>query len=174
MKIRAIVFACALAACGKKGAPEDWTKRPVKTTTASVRGIKFSIDLPEGMRQKDERDEAVWDFLVEMGGEKYAKTPEIRIKSGQYADKTLEDAMKSPIRQKVTNWVRKDTLPDGYIIAFENDMYKGKEDYIVERYIGSEPSLECWIRVSPWTRGATVKDKLPQVEKICESVKLVK
>jgi hypothetical protein len=174
MKISASVLLVSLVACGGNNGPESWTKRPVKTVTGTVEGIKFSIDLPDGMRQKDEKDEAVWDFLVEHGGEKYSKTPEIRIKSGKYADKTLEDAMKSPVRSNTTNWVRKDTLPVGYIVAYENGAYKGKEDYIVERYIAGEPSLECSIRVTPWTRGATVKDKLPQAEKICESLKVVK
>jgi hypothetical protein len=174
MKTIASVLLMSAVACGGNKAPESWTTRPVKTVAGTVAGIKFSIDLPEGMRQKDEKDEAVWDFLVKIGDEEYAKTPEIRIKSGTYADKTLEEAMKSPMRTDVSNWVRKDALPDGYILAYENGAYKGKEDYIIERYIAGEPSLECSIRVTPWTRGATVKDKLPQAEKICESLKLVK
>lgn len=174
MNTKASVLLVSLVACGGNNGPESWTKRSVKTVTATVNGIKFSIDLPDGMRQKDEKDEVDWDFLVDIGGEKYAKTPEVRVRSGEYADKTLDAALKSPMHKDTTNWVRKDTLPDGYIVAYENAAYKNKEDYIVERYLASEPSLECSIRVTPWTRGATVKDKLPQVEKICESLKLVK
>ncbi len=165
MRTLIIVLGCA-AACGGKG--DDWTKRPIKTVSATVKGIAFTIDLPDGMRQKTRDDEVEWDFLV---GE-YAKTPDISVSAGGFA-KTLDDYVKT--EPKVDNWLRKDSLPDGYIASNENDTYKGKEDYIVYAYRAfGDTVLTCHARVTPWERGATVKDKVPLVEKMCLSIKLAK
>jgi hypothetical protein len=163
------VLAFAAVACGKgSGGGDDWTQRPVKPVSGTVKGLAFTIDLPEGMRQKTQPDEVEFDFKV---GE-YAKTPDVTISAGGYA-KTLEDYMKT--EPKVDTWLRKDTLPDGYIATYENTAYKGKEDYLVYAYRKfGDTVLTCHARVTPWERGATTKDKLPLLEKACLSIKLAK
>src|SRR5437016_2539477 len=93
--MRIIACALLLAACGSKGAGEDWTKKPIKTVTATVDGQKLSIALPDGMRQKDEKDEVTWDFHVTIDGEGYVKTPELHVRTGKYAEKTLDDYVKN-------------------------------------------------------------------------------
>lgn len=159
-------LAIALAACGK-GDDADWTTRPVKTIAATAGGIGFTIDLPDGMRQKADGDGVKFDILVD----DYVKTPEVSIGAGGFA-KTLDDYVKSEPR--VDNWLRKTTLPDGgYIASYENENYKGKDDYIVYAYHPfGDKVLTCNARVTPWTRGASTKDKVPLVEKICLSLKL--
>jgi hypothetical protein len=165
--MRRVLCLIIAAGCGGGGG-DDWTKRPVKPVSATVEGIAFAIELPEGMRLKAKPDEARWDFLV---GE-YAKTPEITVREGGFA-KTLEDYLK--VEPKVDNWLRKETLPDGYIVSNENDAYKGQEDYLVYVYkTFGDKVLTCHARVTPWERGATVKDKVPLVEKMCLSMKLAK
>ncbi len=163
-----LILALAAAACGKGGG-DDWTKRLVKPVTGTAGGIAFTIDLPEGMRQKPDGDDVKFDFLV---GE-YAKTPSFTIGSAAFA-KTLEDYVK--FESKVDNWLRKDALPEGgYVVSYENHNYKGKEDYLVYVYrpVGDK-ALTCSARVTPWTKGASVKDKVPLVEKACLSLKPAK
>jgi hypothetical protein len=157
---------CA-AACGKGGGG-DWTSRPIKPITVTVDGVKLTIDAPDGMRQKEDHGQLRLDFL---DGE-YVKTPDITIGIGGYA-KTIDDFVKT--EPKVDSWVRKEALPDGYVASYENPTYKGKEDYLVyvNRTLGDKV-VTCNVRLTPWDRGATVKDKIPQAEKICLSIKLAK
>jgi len=161
-----IAWVCVLAAaaCGT-GSGDDWTKKPVKPVSATVKGIPFTIELPEGMRQKAEADEVRWDFHVDG----YAKTPEVTVSAAGWAD-SLEKYLET--EKSVDNWLRKDSLPDGYVVSYENSAYKGKEDYIVYVYKkAGDKVLTCSARVTPWTRGAKTKDKVPLVEKMCLSLK---
>ena len=160
-----ILMVCVLvAACGKGGG-DDWTKKPVKTVSATVKGHAFTIELPEGMREKAEADEVRWDFHIDG----YVKTPEITVRAGGWAD-SIEKYVES--EKGADNWLRKEATPDGYIASYENHNYKGKEDYLVYVYkkVG-DTVLTCSARVTPWTRGATTKDKVPLVEKMCLSLK---
>ncbi len=172
MHIKACVIALALVGCSK--GPEHWAKRPVKPLSKTVAGVAFTIELPEGMVEKPDGDGLKWDFEVERGGEKYIKTPWVMISSAKYADKTLDAYMKSPVHKDVTNWVRKDTLPDGYVVSYENPAYKGKDDYLIERVIVGDPGLDCTVRLGAWERGDDVKAAIPQAEKMCTSIKLGK
>src|SRR5262245_59903189 len=102
-----MIWICLLAtACGSKG--EDWTKRALKRVTASSEGIKFTIDVPDGMRQRDDSGGVQWDFLID--GRVY--TPDITVRAGGYA-KTLDEYVAS--EKNIDNWIRKEQLPDGYI-----------------------------------------------------------
>jgi hypothetical protein len=166
--MRNLFISCLmLVACGKGGGGgDDWTTHPVKTVSATSKGVAFTIDLPDGMRQKPDGDRVEFDFLV---GE-YTKTPNFTISVGGFA-KTIDDYVKT--EPKVDNWLRKEALPDGgYIASYENSAYKGKEDYLVYVYrpVGDKV-LTCHARVTPWERGASVKDKVPLVEKACLSMK---
>src|SRR4051794_40391642 len=121
-----LILCVAAAACGKGGS-SDWTKRAVKPVAASADGVEFTIDLPEGMRQKADHGSVEFDFLE---GE-YVKTPNITIGTAGFA-KTIEDYVKQESSSGTDNWIRKEALPDGgYIATNENHNYKGKEDYIV-------------------------------------------
>jgi hypothetical protein len=158
---------CALAlaiGCGKGGG-DDWTKKPTKQVSGTVKGQAFTIEIPDGMRQKAEADEVRWDFLVDG----YAKTPEITVRAGGWAD-SLDKYVET--EKSVDNWLRKEATADGYIASYENHNYKGKEDYLVYAYkkVGDKV-LTCSARVTPWTRGATTKDKVPLIEKMCLSLK---
>jgi hypothetical protein len=160
---------CALAltlvasACGS--GDKDWTQRPLKTVTGTTKEVAFSIELPDGMEKQDDGGMVRFDFHIDGRH----KTPEISVGTADYAP-TLDDYLKT--EPGVTNWIRKDTLPDGYIVSYENSSYKGREDYLVfaRRAIGGK-TLTCNARVTPWTKGATTKDKLPALEKICLSLK---
>lgn len=158
----ALTLYLTLAGCG---GDKVWSDRALKTVTGTVDGTGFTIEVPDGMHRTDEPTRVQFDF--EISGR--TKTPDITVNTDKYAP-TLDDFIKS--EPNVTNWVRKDALPDGYIATYENSSYKGREDYLVyvHRVIGGK-SLTCSARVTPWTKGATTKDKLPALEKICLSLK---
>ena len=161
MRMLAICLVVA-AACGGKG--EDWTKRPLKQVIATSGGIKFTIEVPDGMRQRPDGDGVQWDFLID----DRVFTPDITVRAGGYA-KTLDEYVATD--KTVDQWIRKDTLPDGYIATNENPSYKGREDYLVYVYkkVG-DSALTCHARVTPWRKGGKTKDQLPQLEKICLSM----
>jgi hypothetical protein len=160
--MKAILVCALLAGCGGKS--EDWSKRPLETKAAKADDINFTIDVPKGMRQKDDAGGVVWDFLID--GRVY--TPDISVRAGGYA-KTLDEYLAT--EKSVENWVRKETLPDGYVASYENPSYKGREDYIVYVYKKfGDKVLTCNARVTPWEKGGKTKDKLPQLEKICSSM----
>ena len=153
------------AACGG-GKKADWTSRPIKTVSATTGGVAFTIDLPDGMRQKDDKDEVEWDIL----DDGRVHTPELDVSAGAYA-KTIDEYVKT--EPNVKTWLRKDKLADGYVVSHENDAYEGKDDWIVYAYreLGGKV-LTCHARVTPWAPGETAKDKVPLVEKMCLSIKL--
>ena len=159
MKLAALVL---LAACGGGGG--DWTTHKVAPVKATFNGKAFTIDLPEGMTQKESKYEVSWDFRE--GGRVH--TPSVTVSDGA-AWKTLDDYVKS--EPKVTTWERRDTLPNGFIVAHENTTYVGKEDYVVYAVVDG---WGCMVRVTPWKKGDSVKDKLPAVEQMCLSLKPVK
>ena len=164
-----LITSVLVAACSKGDNGDDWSKRAVKTVSASARGVAFTIDLPDGMRQRPDRGDVEFAFHIDG----YTKTPQFTIGTGGVA-KTIDEYVK--FEPNVDNWLRKETLPDGgFIASHENAAYKGKEDYLVYVYRPSgENGLSCLARVTPWSRGATVKDKVPLIEKACLSLKPAK
>jgi hypothetical protein len=150
------------------GGSDEWYKRPVETRTVKVDGVGVSIDLPKGMRMKDEREELVFDFLE---GE-YVKMPEVRLSVSKLNKPwTVDDAIFGDEKNGVI--LRKEALPaGGYIVSMENSSYKGREDYIVRASVKvGDKQVDCSARVTPWTKGETVKDKVALVEKMCLSIK---
>src|SRR5262245_36718063 len=96
--IGALVLA---AACGGKG--EDWTKRALKPATATAGSIKFTIQIPDGMRQREDHGAVEWDFLID----DRVFTPDINVSAGGYA-KTLDEYVAT--EKSVDNWIRKEQL----------------------------------------------------------------
>ncbi|MDB4955492.1 MAG: hypothetical protein JWO36_3061 [Myxococcales bacterium] len=167
-RMKSILLMLCVAATACAGGGDDWTKKPLKTVSGTAGGVPFSIELPDGMREKVDGKDVRYDFHID----DRTKTPEITVSAGGYA-KTLDDYMKT--EPGVDNWLRKETLPDGYVVSYENSSYKGKEDYLVYVYrTFGDKVMTCHARVTPWTKGAAVKDKVPLIEKMCLSMKLAK
>ncbi|MGN6109955.1 MAG: hypothetical protein ACTHU0_32920 [Kofleriaceae bacterium] len=172
--MRNLLIVAVLATACSKGGGFDWTSRSVKTVTASVETkaaaggteqTSFSIDLPEGMEQKDVGYGLAFNFHVE-GRTVY---PEFVVSRQKRIDK-LDDYVKN--HANVTTWLRKDELPNGFVASYENPSYKGKEDYLTEVQLAfGDKVLVCTARLVPASRGAKVKDQVPAVEKVCLSLK---
>ncbi len=160
----------ASAACGKGGGGpgEHWSKRPVKTMSAKAGDVAFTIELPDGMRQTDDPKGKEVEFDFHIDGRVY--TPEIRVSTGGVA-KDLDEYKR--FESKVATWLRAETLSDGFVASAENPNYPGKEDYLVYAYrTAGDKALACSGRVTRWSKGEVVKDKVAQVEKACLSIKI--
>jgi len=165
--MRTLLALLLVAACGG-GGPTHWQEQPLETIEGTFEGHKYSIEIPKGMVKSDSKYSDEYQYKAKRGGELYVFAPSLSV---GWTDRkeTLEDRLKS---EKETP-VHKESTADGYIAAFENSSYKGKEDYVVyaQRYVG-EGALTCNARVYPMKKGETVKDKLlPLVEKMCLSLK---
>jgi len=162
--VGAAVFASvALVACGSSG-PADWKDAKLKTFEGSIKGINFSIELPEGMQGKD--DTYAYSFDYRVGGRVY--TPDISISPA--SAKTLEEAVKQDATEAIFD---KESHADGYSYAYENSSYKGREDYIVNAVqIIGDKAIKCHARITPMSKGGTTKDRIPLIKKFCASLKI--
>lgn len=151
-----------LVACGDSSST-DWTKRKVVSSNETIDGVAFSIELPEGMRKRVEKDQLHWDFHEK----DRVFTPDVEV-SPKAAFKTAADFLGFMHVQKP---LRNDALPDGFVIATENPSYPGKEDYLIYAMRGP---VGCMVRVAPWSRGEDVKAKLGAAAQLCLSIKYQK
>jgi hypothetical protein len=157
--MRSAFVIAALVACGGGGS-KDWSERKLVTSNETIGAVKFSIELPEGMAKKADHGQLHWDFREDGR----VKTPDVDV-SDKAAFKSLEDYVTFA---HVKEFVRKDKLPDGFIVAHENPSFPGKQDYIVYAMRGP---VGCMLRVTRWSKDDDVKAKLPIAEKFCESIK---
>lgn len=156
--------AASLLACGKgDDGPQHWSKRATETVTATVGGVAFSIDVPQGMRQKTEDDEVAFDY--HLGDRVYTPDITIRVASKPH---TLAAYLET---ESAKDFLRKEEVPGGFVTSAENPYYKGKEDYLVhvEKTAGDK-ALTCDARVTRWSQGDKVKDNVPKLEAVCLSL----
>ncbi len=162
-----LLFVSVSGGCGG-GGPTHWQEQPLETIDGTFDGHAYSIALPKGMVKNSDKYSDEYQYKAKRGGELYVFAPRVSV-GWSTRKETLEDRLKS---EKETP-VHKEQTADGYIAAFENSSYKGKEDYVVyaQRYVG-ENALTCSARVYPMKKGETVKDKLlPLVQQMCLSLK---
>lgn len=163
----AALLVTSVIGCGG-GGPTHWQEQPLETIEGTFEGHAYSIEIPKGMVKGSSSYSDEYQYKAKRGDELYVFAPNVSV--GWAAKKeTLDDRLKS---EKETP-VFKEQTADGYVAAFENSSYKGKEDYVIhaQRYVG-DSALTCNARVYPMKKGENVKDKLlPLVQKMCLSLK---
>ena len=167
MRTLLATFLVAAAACGG-GGPTHWQEQPLETIDGTFDGHKYSVELPKGMVKSSDKYSDEYQYKAKRGDELYVFAPNLSV-GWATKKETLEDRLKSETETPV----HKEQTADGYVAAFENSSYKGKEDYVIyaQRYVG-DAALTCNARVYPMKKGENVKDKLlPLVEKMCLSLK---
>jgi hypothetical protein len=166
---KALVFALLTAACGSSGSgdPTHWKDQPIEEQAGTVSGHAYAIKLPKGMvkRASDTTDE--YQYKAKRGGELYVFAPRIAV---QWHDKkdTVDDAMKFV----KTTPLKKESTDAGYVLVYPNDPpKKDKEDYLIEiaRVVG-DGEFTCSARLYEMKRGESVKDLIPKVEEMCNSI----
>lgn len=163
--MKKVLLIAALAACGKSGGDDHWKSWPTETVKSTVDGVAFQIDLPKGMRMKEEGQDVAFD--IHQNDRVY--TPDIMITVYNHASK-LDEYLKT----QTGTMTRQEQVGDGFIVSGENDAYPGKQDFLVhtELPIAGGKALICDGRVTPFRPGDNVKaDMLPLVEKMCLSLK---
>lgn len=163
-----IFAALALGACGKGGGGSDhWKSWPTETVKGTVKNIAYQIDLPKGMRMRDDDGSGTVEYDIDQHDRVY--TPDITISAEMHMG-----SLDSYLAMQTGTFLRKDKVGDGYIVSGENDAYPGKQDYLVhvEEPAPGGKALDCDARVTPFASGDNVKDDLlPLVEKMCLSLK---
>jgi hypothetical protein len=168
--VRKMSFALAFLVCGllaaaacKSGAGDtDWTKRPLKTAQGTVDGIKFAIDLPDNIRQKDQGDEVDFDVLID--GRVYDPSISIRASTGT---PSLEDWLKYSPEEKAT---RKEAVADGFIISGPNEYQENAFTVYVEKAAGDK-KLICQGNIAKGGGTPDPAGSLAKLEQICLSLK---
>ncbi len=161
-------IACVLlmAACGGgSDEPKHWKDQPLEAQTGSVQGHAYTIQLPRGMEKRASDTSDEYQYHQKKNGEGYTFAPWLVV---QWKDKpeTLDEAMKY---EKATP-TKKETTADGFVVVYPNDT--GKPDDImitIEKNAGSG-AFYCHARVYPMKRGESVKDLVPKVEAMCNSI----
>jgi hypothetical protein len=168
----ALVFA---AGCGG-GEPAHWKDQPIETVSDTAGGIAFTIDLPKGMTASKvhDADEATYQYHQQNHGEGYTFAPSVSIRKSAKAT-SLDEAYKSQtefVSKTTKPPLRKDALADGYLFTVQEEDSK-HETYVVElqKAVGAG-ALTCRARVWEMKRGETVKELVPLVEKMCQSLKV--
>jgi len=157
-----VCLGLAAAACKSGAGDTDWTKRPLKTAQGTVDGIKFSIEVPDNIRQKDRGDEVGFDTLIN----DRVYDPSISIRSGT-GTPSLEEWLKYSPEEKAT---RKEALADGFIISGPNEYHDNAVTVYVERAAGDK-KLICHANAA---RGGGTPDptgSLAKLEQLCLSLK---
>ena len=165
-----IVVLLILVGCKSKSL-DEWTTMPSNAVTAEVDGVKMTADLWQGVWPVHGSEEGRKDYTYQraIGADMAVSPPSFSFTLG--GPDTLEDFVKK--RAKVTNWLRKDTLPDGYVASFENPANAGAGDYFIYVHrVAGTAKLNCEARVAPWDAGGNSKDEVPLLEKACLSLRL--
>jgi hypothetical protein len=165
-----MAFALACLVCGllvvaacKGGAGDtDWTKRPLKTAQGTVDGIKFSIDVPDNIRQKDRGDEVEFDTLID--GRVYDPGVSIRASTGT---PSLEDWLKYNPEEKAT---RKEATADGFIVSGPNEYHENAFTVYVEKAAGDRKII-CQGNIAKGGGTPDPAGSLAKLEQICLSLK---
>ena len=162
-----------VAACGSDG-PTHWSKQPLETFEGTNDGVTFQLQLPKGMKKSsvESKYDVEFAYHAEVGGESRTFAPSLSVSKAS-KKQTLDEAMKGESDIKTpTDVVFKEDGADFWAYAIENSSYKGREDYLVraQKTVG-DVTFRCNARVYPMKKGAKVKDDIPLVAKMCQSIK---
>src|SRR5262252_4012630 len=97
--------------CGNKGGGggDDWSSKPLKPTTDSVKGVAFSIDLPEGLVKDTTHPEN--DITTMWQGRKGERhdfsAPTVMVSYEAIPAKTLDEFVKDAMPSAKDDVVRK-------------------------------------------------------------------
>ena len=152
-----------VVACGG-GGPAHWKDQPIETQSATIDGVKFTIDLPKGMEKSKVESKYSVDWQYHQDGRAYA--PMLSV--GHLAKKqTLDEALQGqPAHERASH------DDSGWVYVVENSSQKGKDDYLVDaqRFVG-DGSLSCHARLYAMRKGEDVRELTKLVEKMCLSLK---
>ena len=155
------------SACSKSFTPPHWKDQPIEPQSDSVDGVKFTIDLPKGMKQLEapvEKKQVIfWHYTL---GGANDDPPDIEV--SHRTKQTLDEAL----AQEKLPPLHKEQMADGWVYSVENAAQKGTDDWYVhsQKFVG-DGALTCTGRVYPKPKGVSAKDLVPLVEKMCLSLK---
>lgn len=175
------LWSCALAASGackgssNEGSPgtaaaAHWSTQPLEPTTGTTRGTSYTIDLPKDMTLRDRGK----------SGMRYELAPHglaITVSIGG-AERTVDEFLST--RRDDTVYLRKDTLPDGFLVTYQNPSYDDPNDLMVHLYRGfgvdtnhAGEGMTCHASLKPRAPAEQAKSSIGVVERACLSLKMI-
>jgi len=137
MKLAYLVAIVSVACGGSKSGGDDWSTRPLKSTTDSVKGVAFSIDLPEGLvKDATHAKDDVTQLWEGRKGERHDfSAPSVMVSYNSIPAKSLDEFVKDAMPSAKDDVVRKDKLADGYIVTLQGQS-KGIVTVLVAKQAG--------------------------------------
>jgi hypothetical protein len=161
--------AAFLAGCGgdKKASPgQDWSQRPLTTVKDKVKGVGFSIGLPQKMKKDEHGSEVSIGWRADM--DDYFSEPSVNIYYSSIPPKDLSSAHASAMIDKKHTIARKDKIDTGFIIT-----HHSKDKGYVKTHVwkkSGEKVLNC-VASQAKRGGVPSPDKtLRWLEQICLSL----
>ena len=173
-KFGAVVLMMSIAAlfgCSKKetGPGKDWSGKPIKTVTQQVHKVKFSIDIPDGMKLKKKDSDVNIGWQADM--DDYFSEPHVDVSYAAIPAKSLADFKKYNFINEKHIIVKEETLknPEGFFVVYHTKN-KGLL-WVISLIKKGDKALTC--RAGQAKSGGVPNFKATQawLEKICRSIK---
>ncbi len=164
----AVALVIALSGCGKdKKAPGlDWSGKELKPVKNKVKGIDFTISLPDGMKLEDPNAEITLHWKADM--DDYFSEPGVAVSFAAIPASTLDKHVERAMLDDTHTIAKKQEIEDGFLLAYHTKN-KGIVKVSVLKKKG-DTALQC--RASQAKQGGVPSpDKtMAWLEKICLSL----
>lgn len=168
---RWLVIAIAASASCRGSQPEPhWSAKPLKPYQSVAQGVAFSIELTEGMESHEfvANGAQTVTFMFPFDPDE-APFANVELVKPQTVQEFVDDF--ESVRKKYAN-LRKDALPDGFIVTYEtNDVVRKRSRFrsTCSRRVDDQRALQVAVEVTPINDGD--RTHVPEIEKMCLSLK---
>lgn len=163
------VVLAAAAACKKDGAGggKDWSKVALQPFAGEVDGIKFTVQVPEGMKlTEQEKIRVAWEPAE---GDQF-KGPRLRISRAFIPPKTVEEAVQDVMPDDTDVIVKQEAIDGGFLVVWHT---KKKGLVRAATYqIAEDRALDCTAVLVDDDGIPNFDGAMAWLEQICRSLKL--
>jgi len=167
--------ACAVlalaAGCKKDGGgsgDKDWSKAALKPYEGEIDGIKFALQVPEGMKLGEE-DDIRKEWVIEQGDE--FKAPHVRVSKVYTAPTTPAEAVADVMPDDTDVIVKQEAIDGGFLVVWHTRK-KGLVRAATWQLGGENKSLDCYASLANDDGIPSFEGTMAWLEQICRSLKL--
>lgn len=168
--IGCVVLAAAVG-CKKDGAgsgDKDWSKVALQPYEGEVDGIKFAIQVPEGMKlAEQEKIRVEWE--IEQGDE--FKAPHLRVSKAFIPPKTVEEAVRDVMPDDTDVIVKQEAIDGGFLVVWHTKK-KGLVRAATYQSGGEDRVLDCYASLANDDGIPNFEGTMAWLEQICRSLQV--